>query len=398
MQLTSTDNYYKILEIEPSASLSEIRKAYYSKIRQYSNESHPEEFKLITKAYRTLVDPELKKQYDLETQDDGSYQKLLNHVLAAMDKEQYKNALLVLDQMQRKYPQDAQVLHYTALCHMNLSQYELSKNVLLRLEAIMPDNEDVLKMLGRSYLELNMKPISLRYYKKVMELYPNEVNNYINVATVYLNLEQYDQALSTLESKFKNGREMIYDFPILIEIFDITMLLDRKSYFNKTILRIKKLYETDEEKRILLNMLMQYTESVNNDYNGFKALIKMIKEINKNSIQDVNEWIREAESHIRSDLIYYGDHVPNNTHSTNNQNYSHSNTTTNVPVEVVDPERGSILFAIILGIIASFFLTPIGGIIVGFIWYFNAEKIKEILSCLGCLIVVIIAFMILTNL
>lgn len=48
------DKYYKVLGLEPGASQSEIKKAYFSLIRQHSPETDPEQFQKIREAYERL--------------------------------------------------------------------------------------------------------------------------------------------------------------------------------------------------------------------------------------------------------------------------------------------------------------------------------------------------------
>lgn len=58
------ENYYRTLGVSENATDVEIKKAYVIKIRQFPNETHPEEFQLLTKAYKTLYDPEQRNHYD----------------------------------------------------------------------------------------------------------------------------------------------------------------------------------------------------------------------------------------------------------------------------------------------------------------------------------------------
>jgi len=63
-------DYYKILGISRDALPSEIKKAYKEKARLYhpdvfKNEHAVEIFQLVNMAYHTLIDPVLRKKYDL---------------------------------------------------------------------------------------------------------------------------------------------------------------------------------------------------------------------------------------------------------------------------------------------------------------------------------------------
>jgi curved DNA-binding protein CbpA len=63
-------DYYKILSLSPDADTEQIKKAYKEKALMYhpdvnQNEKAVEVFQLINVAYRTLIDPELRRKYDL---------------------------------------------------------------------------------------------------------------------------------------------------------------------------------------------------------------------------------------------------------------------------------------------------------------------------------------------
>ncbi|WP_181884497.1 J domain-containing protein [Neobacillus piezotolerans] len=377
-----------MLDIDEKASSNEIKKAYYLKIREYPNETHPVEFQELTKAYKVLSNQESRAKYDHESKDDGAYSKLLTNAIESMNKEQYDSALISLEKMLKTYPNDLAVQQNIAICYISLEKFEDAKRVLLQIEVMHPNDEMTLSLLGETFLNLEMYDFARKYYKKLVSLNPGESNYCIFLARAYANLGNFHTAFITLEEKIKQqGKETIYDFPLLQELFFLTMAADKLNYHKRVILRIQELPKTSDEKIILLRMIMNLCESLDNRNNGFKELVYLVKDINGNEFAEVNEWLKEAESYIRSDLIYYGDSQPAN-QSTN----SHSGTSgSNVSADVqYQEERGSILVSVVLGIIASFIFTPIVGIIVGFIWYFKAGSIKTILSCLGCLVVVLL--------
>jgi curved DNA-binding protein CbpA len=56
---------YAVLGVGHTASLEEIKKAYFALVRQHPPEKDPEEFKRIRAAYEQLRDPRQRQQTDL---------------------------------------------------------------------------------------------------------------------------------------------------------------------------------------------------------------------------------------------------------------------------------------------------------------------------------------------
>ena len=62
--LNSADPY-AVLGLERRAAPSEVKRAYFELVRQYSPETNPEAFKRIRSAYEKLNNPEKKTETDL---------------------------------------------------------------------------------------------------------------------------------------------------------------------------------------------------------------------------------------------------------------------------------------------------------------------------------------------
>ncbi len=62
--LKSSDPY-AVLGLERRATLSEVKRAYFGLVRQYSPETNPEAFKLVRAAYEKLNSVESKNETDL---------------------------------------------------------------------------------------------------------------------------------------------------------------------------------------------------------------------------------------------------------------------------------------------------------------------------------------------
>ncbi|SDE81865.1 DnaJ domain-containing protein [Sporomusa acidovorans] len=75
------EDYYALLEINQDAAAAEIKRGYLQKIRQYPPENYPVEFEQIRKAYETLRDAELRKEYDIVRQYGESIQDLMEEAV-----------------------------------------------------------------------------------------------------------------------------------------------------------------------------------------------------------------------------------------------------------------------------------------------------------------------------
>ncbi|MFJ5768908.1 DnaJ domain-containing protein [Psychrobacillus sp. NPDC093180] len=377
-------NYYEILEIDMNASNLDIKKAYFTKIREYPNESYPEQFQLLSKAYKVLMDAEKKKKYDQELNDDGTYNRMLSMADDYLDKNLPQKALNILDELILVYSGDFTIQQNRAYCLMKLEKFEEANILLLSLEKTYPNDEVLLELLGQNYLNLKMYNPATHYYERLVKLNSNNLNYVLNIARIYITQEKYDLAIKVIEEKLAEKEENVRDFPLLEELYFLTIINDDYSYHTDVVHRIKKLYKSDVDKDILLNMLITLCENLDTTNNAFKELIKIIKDINGYENTNISDWVINAEKHIRKDLIYYGDH---GNHS--NKNKTPLESQTNETNSDRKMNRGSIAFSIIFAIIASFIFNPIIGVIVGVIWYFNAGFIKNIIGCLGCIGVIV---------
>jgi len=58
-------NPYRVLELDPSATDAEIKKAYFQKVREHPPEKDPQQFKRVRAAYDALRTPEARAATDL---------------------------------------------------------------------------------------------------------------------------------------------------------------------------------------------------------------------------------------------------------------------------------------------------------------------------------------------
>jgi len=94
------ENPYQVLHLERGATPEEVKRAYFTLVRQSPPETHPEEFKRIRAAYDRLRTPEKRRETELflvkleEQEVDFS---LLPSQPPSLDREQIITDLLRLE-------------------------------------------------------------------------------------------------------------------------------------------------------------------------------------------------------------------------------------------------------------------------------------------------------------
>ena len=70
------NEYYKILGVSSNASFEDIKKGYFSVVRNNPPEKKPEQFKQIQEAYNILKDEETRERYDLKLKSNERIRQL----------------------------------------------------------------------------------------------------------------------------------------------------------------------------------------------------------------------------------------------------------------------------------------------------------------------------------
>lgn len=125
-------NYYEILDIDASASKSEIKKAYFSAVRKYPPERFPEEFKKIREAYETLYDATSKMEYDaiINSQNAEEHFELGRQ---AYDNKDYQKAIEQLEIASRLGPNISFIDNLLGLSYMEVEDYKKAVSVFKKL-------------------------------------------------------------------------------------------------------------------------------------------------------------------------------------------------------------------------------------------------------------------------
>ncbi|MCD5324152.1 MULTISPECIES: J domain-containing protein [Pontibacillus] len=144
--------HYERLKIKENATQKEIKQAYFTLIRQVSNEVNQEEFQLVRESYEVLSDLDKKAHYD---------QFLL-----------YGNDIEHLNELgERLYME---------------GDYEEAIRQLKKILLIIPGAENPRHLIARAYHRLGDYPNTSKHLNKLIDVYFNNSVYFIEAAYVYL--------------------------------------------------------------------------------------------------------------------------------------------------------------------------------------------------------------------
>lgn len=87
---------YAVLGLGHSANADDVRRAYFGLVRQYSPETHPDEFKRIRAAYESLRSPMRRAELALETIDETAAEIDLDFIATTAGEEAFDAAAVLL--------------------------------------------------------------------------------------------------------------------------------------------------------------------------------------------------------------------------------------------------------------------------------------------------------------
>lgn len=401
--MLKTENYFEILGIREDASEQDIKRAYFTKIRQYSNEKYPEEFRIISEAYQVLSDPEKRERYVQELKDGGLYKRLMDEANSYYNSGKYRGAKLALVELMRNgYEDDLDVLLlYKSVCQ-ELGDATEEGRIIHILESTYAHVPIVKEHLYYYYRATYNFARAIRYAKELIAIDPSNNAIFISLVFTELDKENYGEVFRLL-------RERINDSPVIIQnlnLYEKALLIgidqNNDAIVRRAVEKMKQLAQTND-KELLLQQLVDIGSEIPSDAYAFKFYTLLIEELNAGEYSYIQDWTNEGRRMFQSHLNYYalgGNRQPAQTNSrernpeprrTPPQSGSPTPEVARQGGSYSERDGGSLVAAIIIGIIiamisGSFWV----GVIAGVVWYFFAGCLKSLLSCL--VIFIIVAF------
>ncbi|WP_078543753.1 J domain-containing protein [Litchfieldia alkalitelluris] len=229
-------SYYDLLELPQDASLAEVRKAYITKIRQYPNESYPEKFKLIRKAYDVLSNPNTRREYDTMSIYGEEIMKLQAAAQEAVDSRMYEEAVSSYKKILMIEPALLTVRNEYALALISNEEYDKAIRQLEKLVNQDKENAVYVYHLGFAYEKMGNNQKAIYYYTQSINLDPSNVYVTYALCDIYISLKDYDNARKLInEALAKNSNEGFQQFYYLFRHLQIDIYAKDAFFIRKTL-------------------------------------------------------------------------------------------------------------------------------------------------------------------
>ncbi len=168
------DDYYKLLDIEETATEGEIKRAYFKKARQYPPERFPEEFKALRAAYETLSHPDKREDYDKRSTEQSSLPEAAADLLAqaanARRMEFYDDAEALLKTACELFPEQHLPKRELAGLYTEQGKSGKAASVWEELCKDSPENAEYAAALAKTYFDRGWRKKAIAELERSLRL------------------------------------------------------------------------------------------------------------------------------------------------------------------------------------------------------------------------------------
>jgi Flp pilus assembly protein TadD len=166
----SEKDYYEVLGIEKNADAQEIKRAYFSLVRQFPPERFPEEFKVLRAAYDTLMDEKKRAEYDATGALPEEIKSLFYRAQMASNRGSHTQAVELYHAILQIHPKLRKVQEEYALSLIDAGKNGKAIEVFEQLCEQEPANAEYAVNLAQLYEHRGWRKKALVEYRRALEL------------------------------------------------------------------------------------------------------------------------------------------------------------------------------------------------------------------------------------
>jgi curved DNA-binding protein CbpA len=191
---TSEKDYYEVLGIEKNADAPEIKRAYFSLVRQFPPERFPEEFKVLRAAYDTLRDEKKRAEYDETGSLPEEIKSLFYRAQMADDRGNHTQAAELYLAILQIHPKLPKVQEEYAWSLMDAGKNGKAMEVWEQLCEQEPTSAQYAMNLANFYDHRGWRKKALVEYQRALELDKDNPEYWAVFVNYYAKAQELDEA------------------------------------------------------------------------------------------------------------------------------------------------------------------------------------------------------------
>ncbi|MDX6153933.1 DnaJ domain-containing protein [Marinococcus sp. PL1-022] len=377
-----TMSYYERLNLAPNASEAEIKQAYFTLIREYSNETHPKEFQLLTEAFKTLKDNNKRREYDEQGSNNSNDSKRLEDAWRSLKQGDFNKAISITNQILKESPGNREALQCKAYAFLHKGDGIEANIISEKLLRETPNNIDCL-ILGVDVKEsIKEHKEAINLVRKLIEL-TGDIDWCLKESRLLNEIGRSEQALQSLRTnalRFESIEKAMMYKEILLLAFN----LGDPEAKAEAVEKLKTVPEGSVERlQVAYWMIALYEENnLRKNHPLYINIYEIVSYLNQDQEQDIEKWLEE------------NDVENNNYQKKSNSSHSNENKRAGATEEAFFIKKETVKMLLIsFGIFILFSIFGLGwlGFIAGAVYFFVGNG-KQVLKYAAIAAGVIIFF------
>ncbi|MDR1575100.1 MAG: DnaJ domain-containing protein, partial [Treponema sp.] len=207
-------NHYDLLGIEPTAGPQEIKRAYFTLVRQYPPERFPEEFKRLRAAYETLSNEQSRAAYDKEGFLPEDIVPLVHEARSAILHGKYSQAMKLYRVVLKRHPALAMIMKEYAMTLERAGKKNEAMKTMEALCELAPDNAEYTYDLAWAYEKRGWDRKAFAQYKRTLEIDRGSASSWSAIIDYRIKAGEEEEArkicAEAIEAVKKQDSETLY--------------------------------------------------------------------------------------------------------------------------------------------------------------------------------------------
>ncbi len=210
--------------------------------------------------------------------------ELINSAIDLINEEKFSNARDILNQVIVLDNKNQEAYKNLGLCEVNLDNIPLAIEAFSRAYELDKNDTTSLFYLGSCYNQIGEKDLAIEKFSEVIEKRPDYIEVYKNIAMIYIELNQVDNAFKILDRALKNPN-IEPDYTLYYIFATVNML---KKDYNSAISALLSALEMNPSYSPIINSLASCYMNVDNYDEALSILLDSYEKDKTNSLTIYN--------------------------------------------------------------------------------------------------------------